>query len=65
LHFFDDNIQKIIFYSRSRRTSDSGLENAAKTVVLFPGSGKAQPPKIIHPATTNNNPPSAVMIFIQ
>ncbi len=41
LHFLVDNFQKIIFYSRSRRTSDSGLENAAKTVVLFPGSGKA------------------------
>ncbi|XP_023332411.1 uncharacterized protein LOC111704410 isoform X2 [Eurytemora carolleeae] len=25
--------------SRSRRTSDSGFESAAKTVVLFPGSG--------------------------
>jgi len=26
-------------YFRSRRTSDSGFESAAKTVVLFPGSG--------------------------
>ena len=28
-------------HCRSRRTSDSGLENAAKTVVLFPGSGQS------------------------